>query len=408
GDKDSVLQQIKFQEDLLRAGTEAAGISLFLQDCNLQYIWSLTKHSELKKIRFKEKQDSDIFNKKDALKLKKIKEQALESQEISRSEITLRVSNKTLHFELIIEPIFDETNEVIAAMSILRDINSFIIMKKDLIDSNNLYSSLVENQADIICRWLPDLTLSFANREMRRFFSDNTGNIVGVRLDTFFVPEEQEGFRQEVKELIANPCKLVKMHRFNDAKGNSRYLQWVSLPVYDQSGKVTEFQSVGRDITELVNSQEKIEAQNIELQAQSTRLNEVNTALKIVLQHNEQTTSNLEKNVQNQLSVIIKPIISRLLKTELSYIQKQYVKSLETNLEKLTEKNFNSLEEKLACLTQREIDISMLIREGKTTKEISELLHLSDQTVKTHRKNIRRKLKCENKNLQIHLKLLTK
>jgi DNA-binding CsgD family transcriptional regulator len=43
-------------------------------------------------------------------------------------------------------------------------------------------------------------------------------------------------------------------------------------------------------------------------------------------------------------------------------------------------------------LTKREKEIISLIAEGKSTKEIADTLFLSELTIKTHRKNISKKL----------------
>lgn len=44
------------------------------------------------------------------------------------------------------------------------------------------------------------------------------------------------------------------------------------------------------------------------------------------------------------------------------------------------------------CLSLRELRVSSMIRIGMTTEQIAERLHISPDTVKTHRRNIRRKL----------------
>jgi DNA-binding NarL/FixJ family response regulator len=52
----------------------------------------------------------------------------------------------------------------------------------------------------------------------------------------------------------------------------------------------------------------------------------------------------------------------------------------------------NNLQEEDSGLSQREKEILQLIAEGKSSKEIGELLFLSSKTVDAHRKNIMDKL----------------
>ncbi|SFC89618.1 response regulator transcription factor [Zunongwangia sp. SCSIO 43204] len=53
-------------------------------------------------------------------------------------------------------------------------------------------------------------------------------------------------------------------------------------------------------------------------------------------------------------------------------------------------------------LTNREIEILQLIKDGKSTKEISEILHRSQFTIETHRKNMIRKLNLKNSSGLLH------
>lgn len=47
-------------------------------------------------------------------------------------------------------------------------------------------------------------------------------------------------------------------------------------------------------------------------------------------------------------------------------------------------------------LSEREMEIFLMVANGKSSKEIAEALFLSPHTVNTHRKNILRKLSCKN------------
>ncbi len=56
-------------------------------------------------------------------------------------------------------------------------------------------------------------------------------------------------------------------------------------------------------------------------------------------------------------------------------------------------------------MTHMQLQVANLVMQGKTSKEISELLNLSWQTINTHRKNIRKKIGIQNKakNLRAYL-----
>jgi DNA-binding CsgD family transcriptional regulator len=54
-----------------------------------------------------------------------------------------------------------------------------------------------------------------------------------------------------------------------------------------------------------------------------------------------------------------------------------------------------------------QIQIADLVKAGKSTKEISELLNLSDRAIEFHRNNIRNKLGLKNKKINLQSYLLS-
>jgi DNA-binding CsgD family transcriptional regulator len=65
------------------------------------------------------------------------------------------------------------------------------------------------------------------------------------------------------------------------------------------------------------------------------------------------------------------------------------------------------LSAKYLSLTPKEIQIANLIKQGKRTKDIGELMALSPRTIETHRKSLRKKLGLEKKKRNLRSRLLT-
>jgi PAS domain S-box-containing protein len=120
----------------------------------------------------------------------------------------------------------------------------------ELRDSERHFRAIVEAQDDAVCRWLPDTTLTFANGRYRELFGLGDGAVVGRRWLEFVPEAEREGVARFYAELAQQPRRVAYEHSATVADGALRWLSWVDVPLFDEAGKLVEFQSVGRDITE--------------------------------------------------------------------------------------------------------------------------------------------------------------
>ncbi|AFM27189.1 helix-turn-helix transcriptional regulator [Desulfomonile tiedjei] len=101
-----------------------------------------------------------------------------------------------------------------------------------------------------------------------------------------------------------------------------------------------------------------------------------------------------EERQQLTLELIshLKPMVSRIKSETLSTRGEALVISLEMFLEQLLSNSDNRAVQLYSSLTPRESEICNLILAGKSSKEITDVLGLSLETVSTHRRNIRKKL----------------
>lgn len=138
---------------------------------------------------------------------------------------------------------------------------------------------------------------------------------------------------------------------------------------------------------------------------QSRHLEEVNTALKVLLKQREDDKKALEEAMVSNVKELINPYIEKLAKCSLRENQKTLLGILEANLNNIVSPFISKISSKILNFTPMEIKIANLVREGNTNKEIAEVLFLSINTVLVHRHHIRTKLGIKNKktNLRSHL-----
>ncbi len=160
----------------------------------------------------------------------------------------LRRDGSTIHGEILSRA--TEYQGRPAVMGIFLDVTERVQAEQARQASEERYRAIVEDQTELVTRFLPDTTVTFANEANCRYF--------GVTLQEFqngsflrFVPEEDWPL---VKEALAglngdNPIAVVE-HRVLNGQGEIRWQQWINRAICDDQGRILEFQAVGRDITE--------------------------------------------------------------------------------------------------------------------------------------------------------------
>ena len=134
---------------------------------------------------------------------------------------------------------------------------------------------------------------------------------------------------------------------------------------------------------------------------------ESNAALKVLLNKREQDKGEFENNILSNIKHLVMPYILKLKNNRLNSDELSYLNVIESNLKEIISPFSHKLSSNYMSLTPKEIRIANLIKDGKQDKDIMEILNISLDTVKTHRKNIRRKLGIYGKRINLRTKLLS-
>ena len=143
----------------------------------------------------------------------------------------------------------------------------------------------------------------------------------------------------------------------------------------------------------------------MELVIKSVNLEEINSALKVLLSQLKQERLDSEAKIVSNVQELVLPYIEKLRSSRLDAQQRECLSVIETNLNNIIAPFMQNLSIASSNLTHTEMKVANLIKDGKTTKEIADLLNLSPSTVDFHRNNIRSKLGLKNKseNLKTYL-----
>ncbi|UCD87009.1 MAG: helix-turn-helix transcriptional regulator [Desulfobacterales bacterium] len=152
-------------------------------------------------------------------------------------------------------------------------------------------------------------------------------------------------------------------------------------------------------------AQEALQQREAELEFRTSQLEEAVIALGVLLRQREDDKRELEERVLLNVNQLILPYVEKLKMSRVGDKQVAYLRILESNLQDIVSPFAYRLSSRYQSLTPAEIQIGHLIKMGKTTKEIADLLNLSHRTIETHRRKIRTKLGIKNRktSLRTHL-----
>ena len=175
--------------------------------------------------------------------------------------------------------------------------------------------------------------------------------------------------------------------------------------VADEYGRALCMMGSFVDITEQRKMEKTLRESKTELEERTRMLEEVNTTLKVLLEKRAEDKNALVERVQLNTKELVLPLLKRLRKTSLGPRQLSSLDIIESNLNNITSSFSHLLSSRHQELTPMEIRVANLIREGKNTREIAELMNLSPRTIESHRESLRRKtgIRDRRQNLRFHL-----
>jgi PAS domain S-box-containing protein len=243
-----------------------------------------------------------------------------------------------------------------------------------------------------------DGTILLVNKAGARNLGIKPEKVIGRSIQDF-LPGQFETI-QKRNQKIFKTGKGTEFEDLLELPDGKRWF-WSNLQVVkDSSGKDVGIQIISHDITARKQNEELLNQRTEELEAERKALSEKNIALKEILEHIERERQDYKQNICRDVEQVTATILKRL-KSKVGPVGAKDLEILENELKVMLAKDIDIFKDRYDRLTSRESEICDLIREGKSSKQMSEELNLSILTIQKHREQIRKKLGITNKGINL-------
>lgn len=154
---------------------------------------------------------------------------------------------------------FDEAGRIIEYQSVGRDVTERKQTEEALRTSEMRYRRLVEDQLDFLVRWTPDGRRTFVNDSYCRFFGLNPQETLGTSWFELAALSDDDPIRQKLAAISPENPIVEWEHQCFAPDGSTAWTHWINRAFFDDAGRIIEYQSVGRDITERKQAEERFE-----------------------------------------------------------------------------------------------------------------------------------------------------
>lgn len=119
------------------------------------------------------------------------------------------------------------------------------------------YRAIVEDQTELIARFLSDGTMLFVNEAYCRYFGLHREDLIGKNYTPVVFEADLELVNRLVQSMsMENPTVTIENRVV--VQGEVRWTQWINRMLFNEQGQFIEVQAVGRDITDRKRAEETL------------------------------------------------------------------------------------------------------------------------------------------------------
>jgi PAS domain S-box-containing protein len=338
-----------------------------------------------------------------------------------------RMDGKAIWVNLNVAHVRNHDRKIVESRSMVIDISKRKLSEDALRKSEKRYRLLVEAMNDGLGVLDNMASLKYLNDKFCEMLGYQGDEIIGRPIADFFPESEQTIFENH----FARRKKMESTrYEMTFIRKDGREIPTIvsGAPIFDDGKRFKGAFAVVTDISD----RKKMET---ELETRASDLEEISTALKVLLKRKEQDKTellnrksklkkinkelletnravsvlarNIDKNRQEMESTIAMAINSQIMPIVKDLRKAKNLEKLQADLDILAA-NLQSLTSDLTggvnlitSLTPTEMRIATMIKNGLKSQAIADKLYISLHTAKTHRRNIRKKLNVNHSRINL-------
>ncbi len=166
-------------------------------------------------------------------------------------------SGKTVWVAITVSVVRSRSDEPVCGIAFIEDVGERLEIERELEKTAALYRQVVDDQTEMIVRWTPDGTRTFVNEAYVRYFGFAQADLIGTSIFPL-VKDDRTRIEARIRSLTPQSPAGTGVHRVVLRDGSARWTEWTDRAIFDETGAIVMVQSIGRDITDRVETTEAL------------------------------------------------------------------------------------------------------------------------------------------------------
>lgn len=234
----------------LRAVLTGSPVFVYEMDPELRYRWVCNPPGPLSPDQWMGRRDDETAAPEHARRRIELKRQVLLTGTPIRAEVTHHDGQEVRRYDLTLEPLRNEAGVVVGIAGAAFDVTALRRAAEEAQASERRFRAIVDDQTEFISRFTPELRITFINRAYAVQLGQPLDQVIGTSLLSLMTAEQQDQFQRQLATLTPEHPTISYEMAAVLQDGSDGWEHWTDRALFDEQGRLREYQSVGRDVTQ--------------------------------------------------------------------------------------------------------------------------------------------------------------